>query len=122
MLTPARIAAATAGFRAVYLTAYEGASPEWLPICMEVESNSETETYEFLTGLPGMKELIGEAKLETIASAGFSLRNKEWESTVPVRRAIIERDNLGIVRPQMTELGTIAREHPGVLVADLLNN
>lgn len=122
MLTKERIAAATDGFRAVYLKAYEGASPNWLPIAMEVTSTSETETYEFLTGLPGMREMIGEAKVEQLATAGFSIRNKEWESTVEVKRAVIERDSLGMVRPQMAELGTIAREHPGVLVADLLNN
>lgn len=121
-LTSARIAAATNGFRAVYLKAYEGLVPDWLPIAMEVESSSETETYEFLTGMPGMKELIGEVKLEDLASAGFSLRNKEWESTVPVKRAAIERDTLGIYRPMMAELGTNARNHPRTLIAALLAN
>jgi len=121
-LTTARIAAATNGFRAVYLKAYEGLTPDWLPVAMEVESSTETETYEFLTGMPGMKELIGEVKLEDLASAGFSLRNKEWESTVPVKRAAIERDNLGIYRPMMAELGTNARNHPRTLIAALLAN
>lgn len=121
-LSPARIAAATDGFRAVFLKAYEGATPDWLPIAMEVESNSETETYEYITGLPGMKELVGEVKLEDFATAGFSLRNKEWESTVPVKRAVIERDSLGLVRPSMSELGTNARNHPRSLLAALLNN
>jgi phage major head subunit gpT-like protein len=119
-LTQARIKAATDGFRAVYLKAYEGMTPDWLPVAMEVESSTETETYEFLTGLPGMKELVGEVKLEDLASAGFSLRNKEWESTVPVKRAAIERDTLGIYRPMMSELGTNARNHPRTLVAALL--
>lgn len=116
-----RIKAATDGFRAVFLKAYDGMTPDWLPIAMEVESSSDTETYEFLTGLPGMKELVGEIKMEDLASAGFSLRNKEWESTVPVKRAVIERDSLGLVRPQMAELGTNARNHPRTLLAALLN-
>lgn len=121
-LSPARIAAATDGFRAVFLKAYEGATPDWLPIAMEVESNSETETYEYITGLPGMKELVGEVKLEDFATGGFSIRNKEWESTVPVKRAVIERDSLGLVRPSMSELGTNARNHPRTLLAALLDN
>lgn len=121
-LTPERIAAATDGFRAVYLKAYDGLTPDWLPIAMEIESTSETETYEFLTGMPGMQELIGEIKLEDLATAGFSLRNKEWHSTVQVKRSSIERDTLGIYRPQMAELGTNARNHPRSLVAELLNN
>lgn len=122
ILTEARTSAATDGFRAVFLKAYEGAVPDWLPIAMEVESNSETETYEFITGIPGMKELIGEVKLEDFASSGFSLKNKEWESTVPVRRKVIERDSLGLVRPSMAELGSNARNHPRTLVAALLSN
>lgn len=122
LLSPARIAAATDGFRAVFLKAYEGAVPDWMPIAMEVESNSETETYEYVTGLPGMKKLVGEVQLQDFATAGFSLKNEEWEATVPVRRAVIERDSLGLVRPAMAELGTNARNHPRTLVAGLLNN
>lgn len=120
-LTPERIAAATAGFRAVFLKAYDGFTPDWTAIAMEVESNSESETYEHLTGLPGMREMIGEAKLQDLATAGFTLKNKEWESTVSVKRSDIERDTLGLYRPSMSELATNARNHPHVLVAALLN-
>lgn len=121
ILSPARIAAATDGFRAIFLKAYDGETPDWMPIAMEVESNSETETYEYITGLPGMKKLIGEVKLEDFATNGFSLKNEEWESTVPVKRKVIERDSLGLVKPAMSELGTNARNHPRILVAGLLS-
>jgi phage major head subunit gpT-like protein len=121
LVTPEKIAAAGAGFRAIYLQSYEDATPDWLDIAMEVESTSESETYNFLTGLPGMKRLIGEAKPEDVALAGFTITNDEWESTITVKRKHIERDSLGIMKPQFAELGTIAREHPAELVADLLN-
>jgi len=121
LLTPAKITAASNGFRAIFLKAYEGYTPDWMPVAMEVESSSETETYDFVTGLPGMKELVGEVKLEDFEMAGFSIKNKEWESTVPVKRSVLERDNLGIVRPSMEELGVNARNHPRELIADLLS-
>lgn len=121
-LTQARIKAATDGFRAIYLKAYDSYTPNWLPVAMEVESNSETETYEFLTGVPGMKEMLGEATLQDLASTGLSLRNKEWDATVPVRRAAIERDSIGVYRPLMSELGMSARNHPQELLAELLDN
>ena len=89
---------------------------------MEVESNTARETYEHLTGLPGMRELIGEVKLQDVESAGFTIVNKEWEATVSVKRADIERDRIGIYRPNFAELATMARNHPHVLVASLLNN
>ncbi len=121
LLTPEKITAASDGFRAVFLAAYDGYTPDWMPVAMEVESSSETETYDFVTGLPGMKELVGEVKPEDFELAGFSITNKEWESTVSVKRAILERDSLGLVRPSMEELGVNARNHPRELIAALLS-
>lgn len=121
MLNQSRINTASAGFRAVFLKAYDGAMPNWGPIAFEVESNSATETYEFITGVPGMKELIGEVKLDEFGNAGFSISNKEWESTVQVKIADIERDKLGLYRPAFTEMADVARFHPQELVAALLN-
>lgn len=122
MLTSTRINAATAGFRAVFLAAYEGASPSWAPLAFEVDSASASETYEMITGVPGMKEVIGEVKLEEFASTGFTIANKEWATTVPVKIADIERDKLGFYRPAFQEMADVARFHPQLLVAELLNN
>lgn len=122
ILSPEKITAASDGFRAVFLKAYEGQEPDWMYYAMEVQSSSETETYDFVTGLPGMKELVGEVILEDVDIAGFAIKNKEWESTVPVKRALIERDSLGLVRPAMEELAVIARNHPRILLASLLSN
>lgn len=121
MLTQSRIDAATNSFRAVFMSAYDGATPAWAPIAMEVESSSATETYEFVTAVPGMRELIGEVKIEELANAGFAISNKEWESTVGVKIADIERDKLGLYGPSFTEMAETARFHPQELVAGLLN-
>lgn len=122
MLNQSRIDAATAGFRAVFLSAYEGASPAYAPIAFEVESNSASETYEFITGVAGMKELIGEVKLEDLDNAGFTITNKEWENTIPVKIADIERDKLGLYNASFQELAQTARFHPEELVAALLSD
>lgn len=122
MLNQAAINAATAGFRAVFLKAYEGDTPAWAPIAFEVESSSASETYDFITGVPGMKELVGEVKFEELAAASFTLTNKEWETTVPVKIADIERDKLGLYSASFQEMGQVARFHPQELVAELLNN
>jgi phage major head subunit gpT-like protein len=122
MLNQSRITAATAGFRAVFLKAYDQATPSWAPIAFEVESTSATETYEFITGVPGMKELIGEVSIEDFGNAGFTITNKEWESTVGVKIADIERDKLGLYSPAFQEMADTARFHPQELLAQLLNN
>jgi phage major head subunit gpT-like protein len=122
MLTQSRIDAATNSFRAVFVKAYDGATPSWAPIALEVESTSATETYEFITGVPGMKELIGEVKLDDFANAGFSIANKEWESTVQVKIADVERDKLGLYSGSFQEMAEVARFHPQELLAGLLSN
>lgn len=121
MLTQERINAASAGFRAVFLKAYEGATPEYQRIVMEVDSTNASETYEFITAIPSVKELLGEANIEQFASAGFTVSNKEWEATAEVPIADIERDRLGIFGPTFQEMADSARWHPQELVADLLN-
>lgn len=121
MLTQSRINDATAGFRAVYLKAYEGADPAWAPIAFEVESTSASETYEFITNVPGMKELVGEVEIEELAGSGFTVQNKEWESTVSVKIADVERDKLGLYNSAFSELADNARFHPEELVAELFN-
>lgn len=122
MLTQSRIDAATAGFRAVFMKAYEGAAPEWKDLAFLVPSSSKSETYEFITSMPEVKQLTGEAKVEQFASAGFVVVNQEWEATVEVPIADIERDALGLYGPQFTEMADQARMHPQELVAELLNN
>lgn len=122
ILSPGKLAAATDGFRAIFLEAFAGDQPDWHGMAMEVPSSAGSENYDFITGIPGMKELVGEAKLEDLANTEFTIRNKEWESTVTVRRAELERDSLGMIRPKMAELGTVAANHPRTLLASLLNN
>lgn len=122
MLTQERINAASAGFRAVFLKAYDGATPEWVDFTMEVESSSASETYEFVTAIPDVKELVGEANIEQFATAGFTVLNKEWEATVEVPFKVIERDQLGLFNPSFQEMADSARWHPGKLVAEILSN
>lgn len=117
-----RLNAASQGFRAIYLAAYDGATPNWSKVAMRTTSTGESESYEFLLGIPQMKEMVGEVTLQNIADSGFTIRNKEFEATVPVKRKVIERDNLNILKPALAEMGHNAAFHPDQLVTKLLSN
>lgn len=121
MLTQDRINAASAGFRAVFLKAYEGATPDYQKCAMEIDSTAASETYDFITAIPSVKELLGEANIEQFASSGFTILNKEWEATAEVPIKDIERDRIGLFAPTFQEMADSARWHPQELVADLLN-
>lgn len=122
ILTPDKIIAAGIGFKALFLKAFSGDKPDWHDIGMEVPSSAAAENYNWITGLPGMKELIGEADIESLAEAEFSIRNKEWHDTIGVKRADLERDTLGLVRASFSEMGMAAADHPRLLLAALLSN
>lgn len=120
-LTRARLEAASNGFRALFLDAFDADKPDWHDIAMEVPSSAAQESYNWTTGMPGIRELIGEADVANLSTAEFSIRNKEWHDTVGVKRADIERDTLGITRPRFGDLGRAAADHPRLLLAGLLS-
>ncbi len=120
-LTQSKVDASSKGFQKLQLKAYEGAKPEWRMYAMETTSTGASETYDFLNGLPGMKEMGGEAAIRNISTSGFTIVNKEFEATVGVKVADVERDKLGIYSNEFSEMGSDAAFHPDELCAELLN-
>lgn len=120
-LTQDRLNTASKGFRALTLTALIGSgTPQWQMLAMETSSTGASEEYEFLLGIPRMKEMVGSATLQNISNAGFTIENKEFDATVSVKRKHLERDNLGLYTPMFQEMGASAREYPTELVAEVL--
>src|SRR5581483_788657 len=64
----------------------------------------------------------GEVVIENLAANKYAITNDEFESTVGVKKADIERDTYGVYNPLMSAMGVAAKEHPDELTADLLNN
>lgn len=110
------------GLRVHYDAGYQAAAPAWMRIATATESSGSEEEYDFLSALPGMKELIGEIALKNLVAQGFTIKNREWEASVAVKRKDIERDKLGIYKPLSIDQGRAAAQHPDELMAELLVN
>ena len=108
-------------FRTIFMSEYQ-ASPDEVAelIAMETSSNAAEEVYHWLGALPGMKKLIDQITIENVKAHNYTIPNDEWEDTVEVKQADIERDREGIYRPMFSSLGEIARQHDGEMVAELL--
>ena len=106
-------------FRALYNQAFEATTPVWPSIAMEAPSDGAEENYQWLGDVPGMKEWLDEKTLEKLMGFQYTIRNKDWESTITVDRNDIEDDRLGIYRPKLLELGGEARRHPDELVCTI---
>jgi phage major head subunit gpT-like protein len=89
---------------------------------MKTTSNAAEEIYHWLGSVPGMRRLIGEIAIQNLTAHNYSIRNDEFESTVAVKQADIERDAYGIYNPMFQAMGLAAAQHPDELVAGLLVN
>lgn len=116
------LAALFKGYRTLFLEAFHGAQPKWPLLAQKTTSGSAEEIYHWLGAIPGMKELVGDVVIENLKACNFAIRNKEFESTLAVKQADIERDSYGIYNPLMQAMGLAGAEHADELVADLLLN
>ena len=121
-INQANLSALFRGYRVQFAEAYQGAKPFWDQIAMRTPSSSAEELYHWLGAVPGMRQLVGEIQLQNLSANKYAIANDEFESTVPVKQADIERDTYGIYNPLMASLGVAAKQHPDLLVANLLIN
>lgn len=92
----------------------------WPLVAMRTGSNKGSTDYPFLGDFPQMREWVGERAVKDIEAHGFTIRNKDFESTVAVDRNSIDDDELGIYTPQFQNLGQVAARHRDILVFQLL--
>jgi phage major head subunit gpT-like protein len=120
IITSANLKALNKGYRTLFMGAYQGGAPMVDRFAMRTQSSSKEEFYGWLGAVPGLRELVGEVNIRNLVDHNFSIENKEFESTVGVTRADIERDRFGVYNPLFTAMGVAARQHPDELLADLM--
>lgn len=109
-------------FKALYRQTYDAIEPSWQKVATEVTSTNASEDYQWLGSVPAMKEWVDEKVIEKLRGFGYTIKNKDWESTLEVDRNHIEDDQLGLYRPRIMELADEAKRHPDELVSTLRKN
>lgn len=110
------------GFRTLYIEGMQATETLWQKIAMEVPSKAKSEIYAWLGALPGMRELVGAVVIQNLTTHDYTIKNKEWESTFPIKQLDIETDQYGVYNPVFSSMGVAAAQHPDDLVASLLVN
>jgi len=87
-----------------------------------VPSTTGVEVYPFLKSLPRMREWIGDRVVNSLESAGFSIKNRKFELTEGVPRDNIEDDTYGLYAPVFQEFGRSSGEHPNELVVEVMQS
>jgi len=101
------LAAVFTTFRALWQDAFLAAQQDvtYPQLCMEVQSNNLTETYNWLGTVPIMKLWIDSRQHQGMYPFNYSLTNDHYEVTVDVDRDTFEDDRLGMIAPRISQLG-----------------
>jgi len=121
MVTAQALQALRTAVSAAFKGGLSNVTPQYQQVATVVPSSTASNTYGWLGDMPGMREWIGDRVVNDIKENAYSVSNKDFESTVGVKRTDIEDDNLGIYTPMFTELGRSAAVFPDELVFALLS-
>lgn len=120
-ITTQSLTSAKRGLQKIFDAAYQGITDMWwMQLALRTNSTGSDEEYHWLGAVPGLKELVGEIQIQNLLRHGFTIKNREWEDTVGIKRKDIERDRLGIYTPLIQAMAEAAAYQPGELVASLL--
>ncbi|MEX5875052.1 Mu-like prophage major head subunit gpT family protein [Providencia hangzhouensis] len=122
IVTPQLIQSLFTGWNGDFQNGLEDAPSQFERIATTVPSTTKSNTYGWLGKFPGMREWIGERVISDMASHGYQLVNRPFESTVGVDRDDIDDENIGIYSPLFTEMGRAAGVQPDELCFGALTN
>ncbi|WP_414664899.1 Mu-like prophage major head subunit gpT family protein [Horticoccus sp. 23ND18S-11] len=118
IITAASLTSANKGFRKLYTGGLASVGKQRITeYAFRAPSQSKDETYGWLGALPGMRKLVGDVNIRNMVEHGFAVANEEFEVTVAVKRAELERDRLSIYTGFFTAMGQSAGRHPDKLLA-----
>jgi phage major head subunit gpT-like protein len=104
-------------FSAIFNTAYNLAAPQ----CEKVSfvnkvGRVEQQLYRWLQGIHAPREFIGDRVGTNMTTAGYSVVNKLWETTVEIPKVDLERDQYGVYEPHIAKMGQVVKLHQDNLV------
>ena len=115
-----------AGIRAEYDKAYRDISNVALDyystLRTYIASTRNQETYAWLGDLPAFREWVGERHIPTPKDWGYTLINKDYESTFSVDRNEVEDDQIESIMVRARDLAIKARNVPSKLISSLVQN
>jgi|APTNR8051073442_1049403.scaffolds.fasta_scaffold00403_40 phage major head subunit gpT-like protein len=122
-INQANVEAIQKGFSIKYDEGFSGAGePLSARIMDTMPASAVTEEHDFLTAFPGIRELTDEVTVQNLRQAGYTIRQKEFESTIGLKMLDVLGDRLGMYVRNSQTMGAVARQHPDELLVQLLSD
>lgn len=110
----------TQGFNASFNAGLQGEKPMWNQIATPVSSSTAEEKYGWLGDSFGIREWLGDRRVQALKAYDYSIKNKKFEGTVGVPRDTIEDDQYGTFGARFRMMGEETARFPDQLVFNLL--
>lgn len=94
----------------------------WTRLAMRFPSTQAIETYKWLGMVPQVREWLGGRLVRPMRTAGITIVNKVWESTLRVDADEARRDKTGQIMVRIGELARRVAQHPNKLITALTEN
>lgn len=98
----------------------EGAQSVADRICQQETSNRAINVYDLVVALPVMRRFKDRVKKQNLQSAQHRLANVEFEATIEVKQADVERDEYAKYNNLFDMLGISARRRPDRTLAEVM--
>lgn len=92
----------------------------WRQFSTVVPITTQVGIHRWLNQLPSVREWLGARVVKNVSTSGFTVVNKEWESTVSLSVRDWKDDNHGLYTTLVDMLVTAAARHKDRLAAELL--
>lgn len=109
------------GFNTLFNKSVQATPVYWNKLAMDVKSSGLDETCGWLSGMPQMREWLGERHIKGVMASRYTIENRKFETTLSIRREDIEDDRLGVYGPQINMMAHAAASHSDELVFEVLN-
>lgn len=119
-VTPIALESINAGVSTAYNTQFDSVKPVYTEFTYEASSTGDEEVYPRVDLLPGMREWIGERRVNWLTMSSFKIQNRTWEGTIGVKRENIEDDKYGFLTQAAAQMGLGAARLPDLLIAQLM--
>ena len=107
-------------FKTIFGKAFAETKTLWDKVATKVPSEAGEESYKWLGSIPRMREWIGDRQIQNLSASDYTLKNKDFEVTISVKKNDIEDDRIGIYSPMVQNIARSAATFPDDLVFALL--
>ncbi|MGX7911128.1 Mu-like prophage major head subunit gpT family protein [Klebsiella pneumoniae] len=109
------------GLKKTFQNAFDQTPNDWQQIAMVVPSSTKEENYAWLSRFPKMREWVGEKVVKALEGFSYTIRNKDWETTIEVDRNDVEDDTMMGYAQEAQGAGQSAAELPADIIGRLLS-